>query len=210
MGVLTVNTQICNIALNFLGDYGTVESIESPDSDVEIIFSTYWNLARQMALKEIQPHFALKRATLSESATAPEFGYSTQYAIPSDCVMVLGIGDVEDQADNMDYSVEGGFIMTDMAEDDDAGLEVRYVYDESDVSKWTAEFCVYMAWYLAYLSCVAITKDMSKFAAMDKIHKQRKISAACLSSMENKPIRVNDSKFKRARTALNPTKVYKK
>jgi len=210
MSTLTVNTQVCDLALNFLGNYGSVNSIESPENQIETVFATYWDIARHMALKEVQPHFALKRAALPENASTPVFGYSTQYAIPSDCIMVLGIGNVEDKADNTDYSVEGGFIMTDLAEDDGGELNVRYVFDEDDVSKWTPEFCVYMAWYLAYLSCVAITKDMRKFAAMDKIYRQKKVSAACLSSMENKPIRVNDSKFHRARTSLNPTKVYKK
>jgi hypothetical protein len=209
MATLTVSTQVCNLALNFLGNYGSVDSIESPQKPVETIFATYWDVARAMALKEVQPHFAIKRAIIAESATDPIFGYSTQYTIPSDCIMVLGIGNVEDQADNTDYSVEGGFIMTDLYDDDD-GLSLRYIFDEDDVSKWTPEFCVYMAWYLAYLSCVAITKDIQKFSAMDKIYRQKKVSAACLSSMENKPIRVNRSKFYESRSTLRPQKQYKK
>lgn len=197
-------TDICNLALSKLGNKGSVENIDTPEKPLEIIFSKWYEVAKEMALKTIKPNFAISRRYLALSSVDPEFGYSNQYRYPSDCLAVLGIGNINDKENN--FSIESGtdenlYIITNSY--DGESLPLRFIRNVSDVTRFSIEFVEEFSWFLAYLTNMEITQDPQKQAFLEQIIDKKKREAGSLNSMENRPIRKNISHFKQAKYAGN-------
>jgi hypothetical protein len=197
---------MCNLALSRLGNYGSIENIDTPTKPAEVVFAKWWDAARRMALKEMIPNFALDRRILAPDAVAPAFGYGKRFEYPSDCVRVLGFGEIQNKKNS--YSIEGNWILTDDydedAEDGSVSLPIRFVKDETDVTKYTPEFIDALSWFLAYTVNMEITQDADKQVYLEKIINSKKAVSSAINSQENMPIRLNNSKFKAARQTHNP------
>lgn len=197
--------QISNLALSKLGSYGSLENIDTPHKPAEKVFAKWWDYARQIAIKYMIPNFARDRRVLAPDAKAPAFGYSKRFEYPSDCVRVLGFG--EQRAKKNNYSIEGNWILTDAATEDDDGnvsLNLRFCKDIPDISKWTPDFIDAFTWILAYTVNMEITQDMEKQVYLEQILNSKKAEAAGVNSQENMPIRLNNSKFRASRTQKDP------
>lgn len=195
----------CNLAMSRLGNYGSIENIDTPIKPTEIVFAKWWEHSKEVALKTIKPNFALERVKLAKDATAPAFGYSTRFAKPADCLAVLGFGQVQEK--RKEYAIEGGWILTEDYDTDTDGnitLSLRYVKNVDDVSAFDPEFMEELSWFLAYNANMEITQDDEKQVYLEKVINSKKAEAAALASQENPPIRINKSKFIQARTATNP------
>lgn len=202
----TSKVDICNMALSTLGNYETVTNIDTGTNDKELIFATWYDNSRQALLRNTTPNFALKRAIVAQLVAEPVFGYAFGYQYPSDCLKLLGIGNIEDKQNN--YSVEAGVIYTD--DDYEDGMPIRYIKDEKDVTKFTADWAELLSWYLAGNVCLPITQDNSRKQYIDGLLSLKMSTVGSLNSQENKPIRVSRSRFKAARNIDNPTFVSKK
>lgn len=211
---MSVKTVVCNLGLSRLGNFGSVENIDTPKKTLEIVCAKWWDAARRMALKQLIPNFALDRRILAPDATAPAFGYSKRFEYPSDCVRVLGFGEI--QAKDNNHSIEGSWILTDTYDEDTTtdpssiSLNLRFVKDEADVSKWTPEFIDAFSWFFAYCVNMEVTQDMEKQVYLEKIIGSKQAQASAMTSQENMPIRINRSKFKAARRNYNPVNYDKK
>lgn len=197
---------ICNLALSRLGNKSSIEDIDSPKKPAEFVFAKWWEASRRLALKEMIPSFARSRRKISSDADAPEFGYTTRFAYPSDCVRVLGFGEIKDKQNT--YAVEEGWILTDDYDtdsDDNIYLPLRFVKDVTDTTKYTPEFIEALSWYLAYVTNMEITQDSQRQVLIEKVINGKKAQLAGIDSQENMPIRINQSKFKLARTSASPT-----
>ncbi len=203
---ITSKIDICNMALSSLGNFGTVTNIDTPTDDKELTFKTWYDNSREALLRLTMPNFALKRVKVAQLVAEPIFGYGFGYQYPADCLKLLGIGNIDEKRNN--YSVEGGVIYTD--EDFTEGMPIRYVVNEKDVTKFTADFSEVFAWYLASNVCLPITQDSAKKAYLDKLLPLKMSTVGSLNSQENRPIRMSNSRFKAARSVDNPTFVNKK
>ncbi|MEA2066017.1 MAG: hypothetical protein U9O65_02785 [Thermotogota bacterium] len=203
MSVVSVKIDICNLALSKLGNYGSVEDIDTPQKPTEKIFRKWYDVAREKALKELMPNFALSRRLIAQDTTAtPPFGYDYAYKKPEDCLKVLGIGEIETKK-NL-YSVEGRSIVTNEDYTDD-GLPIRFIKDITDTTKFSAEFVSALALYLAKQTCMEITQDEVKYKQLYAELLTEKANVAALSGQENRPIRINRSKFAQSRSTAHPT-----
>jgi len=199
-------SSVCDLALGRLGDYGSVSDIDTPETDIERIFSKWWDPIRRKTLKMLIPSFAAARKRVSLHAEAPAFGWSQAFEYPDDCLKMLGIGEVQYKENN--YAIEQlpsgkKAIMTE--EDGSDGLPIRYIKDETDVSKFTDDFVTLMSWELAYATCMGITKDMERLTYMEQILPRKRSEMGAVDSQENRPIRINNSKFFKSRTVNSPT-----
>ena len=207
MGIITLSKEaVCNLSASRLGDYGGVTDIDSPEEPIEIACSKWWDLIRQYNIKELKPNFALERASVAADSTAPAFGYSYRYRKPADCLAVLGFGEVQEK-ENV-YVIEGDYILTDEYEGE--ALELRYIKDVEEVTSWTPEFVVVHSTILAYFINMEVTQDVVKQNSLEQMLPIKKAEAASLSGMENRPIRITNSKFKKARTDSAPKNYEKK
>ncbi len=84
---------ICNMALSYLGDQGTVTSIDPPEGSAQADHcARFYPIALTRILSETAWSFATKRENLSELVTPP-IGAEYAYAYPSDCVNILSLHD---------------------------------------------------------------------------------------------------------------------
>jgi hypothetical protein len=197
---------IANLALSHLGNLQSIEELDPPASNTEKIIDSWYDITRRFTLKVVQPNFAIVRDILAVASSAPEFGYGYKYAYPADCLQFFGIGEVEEKENN--FSIEGDFILTD--EYSESGLNVRYLKDVVDPSKYTPEFVMSLAWKLAEVICMPITGDMQKLAYIRKEMPMSLLSSTSLSTQENQPIRISRSKFSAARYTNYPSFVNKR
>lgn len=202
---INVDTDICNLAVTDLGTYPTIMNITEPSTREEKIFSQYYDNVRRTTIKKMQPNFSLQRQRTQKIAGTPAFGYGYYYALPTQCLQLLGIGNLDCKGNN--YSVEMGpngdrCILSN--EDYGDGVPCRYVMDVTDVSAMTDEFQRMFAGELAEVVCLPITQDLQKQNAIRIINMQRRVSYASLSAMENRPIRKSRSKFQESRLSYDP------
>jgi len=202
----TSDKDIANMTLSQLGNYGSVTNIETPTTDIEIIFKTWYHNSRKALLRLTMPNFALKRVKVAQLVAEPVFGYSYGYQYPTDCLRLLGIGNIEDKVN--DYTVEANVIYTD--EDYTEGMPIRYIKDETDVTKFTSDWAELLSTYLADKVCLPITQDDGRKARIEASLPLKMSTVGSLNSQENRPIRVSKSRFKAARDNDNPKFVSKK
>jgi hypothetical protein len=202
---LTSKQQICNLALSHLGNYGTVSNIDTPITQTDIIFAQWYDIARQSLLRRIIPSFAIKRRIVAKLILTPEFGYQYAYEYPSDCLKLLGVGNI-DKTKN-DYTVEGNVIYSD--EDYADGMPIRFIVDVETVSDFTPDFCILLSWELASNVALPITQDPQKAALIMQMLPVKYLEYSGVDAQENKPIRISHSKFQQARfsnISRNPSK----
>ena len=192
-------SDICNMALGHLGNYGTVDDIDTPTNDKEITFALWYDISRQTFLKMTMPNFALDRRVVSRRIITPPFGtdlgYQYAYEYPNDCLKVLGIGEIMEKENN--YTVEGRNIwVEDIYEN---GLPIRFIADITDVTLMSPEFKMAFSVFLASNAAMDITQDASKAQTMLKMLPDKMASLTALNAQENMPIRISRSRFKEAR-----------
>jgi len=195
MTSITSKVQICNMALGHLGNYGTVQDIDSPVNDKEITFALWYDVTRKAALRFAIPNFAMARRIVAKKATTPDFGYAYEYEYPSDCVRVLGFGDIAEK--DMDYSIEGNTIMMDT--DFTTGLKLRFIKDFEDVSLMSADFQILFSWMLAGNTALSITQKQATATRIENALPAKISQLSGINAQENPPIRISTSKFKQAR-----------
>lgn len=193
------DVQICNQTLSRLGNYGSVMSIDTPKNSKEIAFANWYSLTRQWCLKESMPNFALERRFVAKLGTNDLFGYAYRYEYPQDCLKVLGIGNVEEKANNYAIESYNGImcIFTDM--DYEGGLPLRYIKDVTDTARFTPEFTLYFILMLGKNVAMEITQDINKVAAFEAKIPMELSALSGVNAQENKPIRKSTPRFSNAR-----------
>lgn len=192
---INVSSDICNLALGALGNFGTIGDIDTPTNDKERVFALWYDVCRQFTLKLQMPNFSLQRAVVAQLASVPAFGYSYNYALPPNCLKVLGIGEVRHKHNN--YNVEGGCIQSDDPYPN--GMPVRYIMDVTNVNAFSPEYIILLADYLAAYTCLSVTQDAGKSKALMEALPAKINIASGLNAQENRPVRINRSRYKEAR-----------
>lgn len=196
----STETEICNLALSRCGSKGSVESIDEPGKQTEIVCAKWYNVSRRTALKTMMPSFARRREFWPlEADYKPAFGYEYAYRYKSDCLKILGIGNV---GSRRDYAVEGGYLL--LNEYFEAGAPVRFVGDVKDTSRFTTDFVSLFSWILARDICIEITDSSQKYQQIEQILPTKIIEYCGVDAQENRPLRVSSSNLLRARAGLWP------
>lgn len=200
MSAITSKVEICRMALGDLGNRGTVNDIDTPKTDKEIICALWYDISRQLLLKTMMPNFALNRIVVS-TKTVPA-GYVNSYAYafeyPNRCLKLLGIGDI-DITDENRPTIENGLIFTNKEYPD--GMTIRFVDDITDVPSMSVEFIVTLAKEIAKRISLAVTQDPAKKKIATAEAQTESANAGALNAQENKPIRRSTSRFRAARYA---------
>ena len=192
------DADICNMALGHLGNYGTVSSIETPETDIERTFALWFSVSRETLLKLVMPNFSLTRkrsARVTDYTADDSEGYSYAYQKPNDMLKLLGIGSANIK-DNS-YSVEDEYVYTN--ELYSTGAYLRYVKNITDVSKFSAEFKDLLALYLASKVCLPLTQDPVKQQAINQQLSAAMMTVSAINAQENRPVIRSTSRFRQAR-----------
>lgn len=165
--------EIINFALTTIGE----ERILSEDDRsrrAEVALGEY-DMIRRALLRRFQFNFSIKRVEIAEAATAPEFGYTTKYLLPSDFIRV-----VEEETEYL-HKVEGRYIVTDAT----GPLPLVYVADIQDASMFDDSFARVLAYELAYHIVESLTQSNTKRQEVAERLRQARVEAGMIDATEN-------------------------
>jgi len=143
-------TNIYNLTLRSLG----LKRVTSTSADVEAVrvLNDLYEFVRDAVLSEHPWNFAIKySSTLSENASAPNFGYDYSYALPSDCIRAIELDDT-----TYGFKQVGNNIYTDMATP-----KLKYIYRVTTTSEFSKSFVVALSARLAAEAAYSLTKSKS-------------------------------------------------
>lgn len=185
-------TDIANLCLSILGK-PSIASLSDNTNAARVLNIEYDMIRRALLRGRATWRFSVKRASLPALTTAPVSGpYTTQFALPTDCLKVLMAGDTYPGIDLSDYRmgptdagylVEGRNILCDYG----APLSLRYVSDVTDTAQFDPWFVVYFACELAYTCCERLTGSDAKQEAALKRRDHALIQGAGANALENTP-----------------------
>jgi hypothetical protein len=144
--------KIINAALVRLGNNERITSIDQ-GTNTAARFAAIWDLVRRALLNRHPWNFAISRAALNAAATAPAFGWDRQFQLPQGCLRWLG--PARGEADYFEAEREGDYLLTDA----EAPLNIRYIVDHDDVTRWSAGFVEAMTHTLAGWVAEGVTQS---------------------------------------------------
>ena len=160
-------TDISNICLTLLGKPTIVSP--GPATNASTVIGAVYDLVRKGLLEGPGIwRFSVKRASLPALATVPVSGpFTTMFAMPTDCLRTLQVGDMYAGLDlsdyrqgptDADYSIEGRNILCDYG----APISLSYVADVTDTTQFNANFVLYFGAKLAAVCCERLTGSSDK------------------------------------------------
>jgi len=200
-------TDIGNLALDLLSA-GTVQDIVTPTSPTEELLNRWYDQVRRKVLREHPWNFAAKRTILAASGTAPDFGYTAAYPVPTDFIRLLTIQDTNgNDIQGQEYGFE--FVGTQrcvVTNAEGGQLRVRYVYDITDVSKFDPLFIQLFAHELAMAIAYKVTESNGNVERLGQLAKMAAGMAKSIDGQENPPKLITRSKGINARRNLLGTR----
>ncbi len=191
---------VCNLALSILGK-PTIASLADNSNAARVLNVEYDLIRRSLLTGRAIWRFSVKRASLPSLTTVPTSGpFTTQYAMPTDCLRVLLAGNTWPGLDLSDYrmgptdagySIEGRNILCDYG----SPLALKYVYDCQDPTQFDPRFVVYFACELAYTACERITGSDSKQQLAKARREEAMSQATAANALENPPDAFADDTF---------------
>lgn len=93
--------EICNLALSFLGDSGSLATIDVPDGSAQsAMCMTYYPIAKAAMLEMYEWSFATRRKVLAMLDGEDTLGWDGVYLMPSDCLRTIRVQAYKDQRAN--------------------------------------------------------------------------------------------------------------
>lgn len=169
---------ICNLALQKLGA-GTITSL-TQDSTAARACNGCYEHCKDSELEKHPWRFAISRAELAADGTAPDWGRSNSFALPSDFLRLMN-DYPEDNSLSVDYEIEGRKILSDM----DAPLYIRYIKRVTDPNEMHTLFREALACAMAIQMCEALTQSNTKKDSLISDYKNAINEAKRKNAIEN-------------------------
>jgi hypothetical protein len=155
---------VANRALTKLGS-ARITSLADDSKQARSVNSCFYQLL-DAELRQNRWSFSIKRASLAALADAPSFGFTYQYALPTDFLRLDMIADVYPSTylDNYiyselcDYAIEGNVILTNYA----SPLKIRYGARIMEPGSWDPLFREALAARIAAEICEDLTQSNEK------------------------------------------------
>ena len=142
---------ICSNALLMLGDK-PLSSFSEPTERARLASNLYPQV-RDAILRSHPWNCAVKRVVLAPEATAPAFDYAFSFALPSDWLRNLQVGQYGRE---VDFKTEGRKILA-----DENPLYLRYIYRNDVEATWDAMLIHGATLAMAAAMAYAVTKSAS-------------------------------------------------
>lgn len=202
---VTSKTDICNLASDLISG-ATINDIDTPVTADESLYARWYDHCRQKNLREHPWNFAAKRIILAASATVPEFGYQAQFPMPNDFMRLLTVESSDGvHIASENYQFEAGNLLLSTNATNGTSVNLRYVYDIEDVTKFDAMFVDYLATTIALSVAYKITESNTSVERMNQLQKQQGAMAKAISGQERPPTRIVRSKSRNARLNSSST-----
>lgn len=197
---ITSSTDICKLSLDLLQG-GSVSDITSVTTSIEEVCARWYDHTRRKLLRQHPWNFAIKRAELAASATAPLFGASKQFPVPSDFLRLLQVVDVDSRIiDTSSYFFENRHLMLRWSDED--VLRMIYITDEEDVTKFDDLFIDLLAVEIAMSIAYLVTQNNGNIERLAGIRKTLISAAKSIDGQERPPESRRASLNRQARMSL--------
>ena len=190
-------TEICNLALLRLGAPPITNITDL--TKTAIALNSNYDTVRDIVLRDHPWNFATKRVSLARIGTAPAWGFSYAYQLPSDCLRVIGIQDPnatynDDIDPAMGFKIEGDHLLT-----DEETVYLKYIYRATIAGEYDSRFVSAFASRLAAEVAYYITGSSGLKEQMMKEYSFEIAGARSIDAQENPADAVEDSRWADAR-----------
>ena len=165
--------QIVNNALVKIGANAILTLTE--DSEAARAANLIYEQVRDACIRDHVWNFAVNRVELAQNSGAPAFGFAYQYNVPSDCLRVL-------QMENMDmfYKIEGGKLLT-----DEGTAKILYLARVEDVNLFDAMFVEALSARLAAELSVTLSESNTLYSNMMEMYQRKILDARSMDAQES-------------------------
>lgn len=177
------DVEIANQALTLLGD-STIAAL-TEDSNRARIANQFYGPTRDAVLRSHPWNCAIFRQALAPLSAKPVFGWSTQFALPSDpyCLRVLALNDDEECGSVGDvFKVEGRNLLTNTSSANIRGIQRITDPNQYDAMLYEA-FAARLAWKMAY----PLTNKTNLAVSMFQLYKDILQEARSIDGQEGSP-----------------------
>lgn len=197
-------TDICNLALTRLNQE-RITDIDSPQSKTADLCALYYDQTRKEVLEDGVFNFSLKRSSLARLTTTPAFEYAYEYELPNDFIKLVYIGiDLINKVE--DYEIEGNKILIDnLGGSTTTALPIRYVFNATDVSKFSPSFIESLSLKLALHLCKPLTGANTDQDRMKALYDESIARAKAIDGQQRPPRVMQRSKLMNARLGTYET-----
>lgn len=164
----TSSTSITDRALQLLG-FGAISSTNQVGSRGAKAIQRAYDSVKQSELQKHYWHFAIKRASLTASATKPVHTKANAFPLPGDYIMLAPEDQYGDFQLRNDWIMEGGRIIS----DEGGPLLIRYVSNSVIESQFDAIFAEAMSAALAIACCEELTNSQAKLDRVAQIYENQ-------------------------------------
>lgn len=171
---------IVNLALALIGGKPILSFDDLNSKEATLARSTY-DALRDDCLEAHPWRFATKRADLVKSATVPDFGYSSAWDVPNDCLRVLSIEGTG--PGGLSWVREGDLVLCDI----DAPCEARYIWRNEDVITYSPSFIKTFSQRLQAEWAEAITRNSTVQKTQFELADKARLTAGANSGQEGTP-----------------------
>ena len=168
---------IANLALQKLGA-ARIVSLTEDSRNARTINSCY-EFMRDRELRANAWNFAIKRASLAASSTAPTFDFDRAFPVPADFLRLLPPPILY-----LDWTIENHLGSPAILTNDTAPLEIRYIARITDPTKFDTIFIDMLACKIAWHCCEEITQSNTKKAEIQKEYTDSKNDAKKINAFE--------------------------
>ena len=187
MASISTEEDVVNLALSRIG----AKSISDLDNDttVEAVEArrVYYN-DRDTILRGGAWSFCTKRAQLTDSGQDPGFGWDNAFLLPSDFWRVISVHATSAEKDQPEYKMEVqeiSSVNTKVILINSTTCYLRYIFKETDPSKWDALFQDALAWRVAASLALAIPVTVSTFDVLNTKAERALSLAKSVESIED-------------------------
>lgn len=185
------SVEICNLALDYLNEDNITSLTEDTKQSKKC--NQWYDVVRKSLLTNLNASWSINRAVLAEvKNVVPVYGYNKCYGLPNDCLQVLNLG--SPLSDEL-YQIEGGYFHCNRESD----VQIRYIADVTDVSKYDAEFIELFALALASQICIPLTEDYEKRNYINQLKKEKYVECSTKYGRDNRITVIHKPNYRNAR-----------
>jgi hypothetical protein len=174
----TSDVEVCNLALAKLGS-GRIASLTEDSTNANAVNDCYDHL-RKTELRRNKWNFARRRASLAASAVEPDFDYDAAYPLPTECLRLL-----PPAVNGLDWQIESHEGQNAILSNDSAPLEIVYIADITDPTKFDMSFSEMLACRIADHICIKVMGNASLKQIVMQEYKDARAEAKRNNAFEN-------------------------
>lgn len=156
MATVASQEDVVNLALARIGA-ATISDLDNDTTREAVLARVLYYNVRDSLLRAHHWSFATQRAQLTDSGTDPTFGWDNAFVLPTDFVRIVDVFASNSLSHRIPYKIENQNITTGTAAATDHKLVlcnssdcyIIYIFQQTDVTKWTYDFQDAVGWMLA-------------------------------------------------------------